>query len=893
MSSALVLPYLRPTNAAHLGNDTFLFSIGRENSTRRDQEEPKESTEGSSFYLCTSSFEESIRVVNAHVDRALSLEFDPVQIISRSLQRGPSGTADPFVLHSFFPSPDGKNLAIIAQTATSEVLGASEKNGINEGRLGTLRHYLIKMTDAPFRVFEWRTPPGRTVRSVTWKLDPKPVSAGETCGALQYHTQLLLLLDSGKLLSYNTSVSRVDVALQNPKQFYCECLFAAHTSSLAPPNAAGSINGPLGSSAKLCNQETSNSCDKKGSFSVPLGEVVFSDTKTNSVSNSNPKLSKVPNHFGVPATKVSQPCSADLKKQEETTPKHKHIQCQHKLEMPTRAKSVPSSSEEGEAAHIKAFKNQLCKENPAVGSQIVDISLMKPTRSLPPVLLLLTSAGDVFSVKVDTWGLPLVDDETTTQDGRLTLRQNENEKKSDKNPGMPMAHHLVKGRGEAAPNKSGASSDSRNHASALAVRGALLDEDTGLHAIVVLYDKGRLSVTLADEPQLLARDAVVSEPGLHRTSLLLPTLEPQWHIQLGPSIGSPHHSAISKGGPNYIVSPSVQMELQHHVILVRYDEDSAYLVALPTWNASRGGWCHWQPDRVSVRPSTEADFTESGAEVVRKKHLTVESVSKASSQAAGVPCIGSLKERQREALRWSLTSTAAAVPPPISLRIPFRVGGFGMALGPRELLLVPSTYSPSAKVISVELSTLLRGARFAACADWELTLGYPTHDAEKKKEVAKAPLVGSLSTSQQVAALSVSEEELNRPWTKALCEITLAYRAIFSGEEEKVADHTAKSVELIETLVSLQEAAEQEVEQREAALQKRVAQLQYDTEVAATSLYHWLRVMQDSLAHQRGAAAIHTANHRLGIIHCNLMEMEKKLSVNKKCKNFLKIDEKC
>lgn len=468
---------------------------------------------------------------------------------------------------------------------------------------------------------------------------------------------------------------------------------------------------------------------------------------------------------------------------------------------------------------------------------IVDASFVPATRSMPPILLLLTRVGDVFSVKTDSKGewmtaLALKGVEKQAySDGRSVLRHLHAEEER----GISGLHYLIKGKGEV---EGSTGTHGQTRPSALAVRSVLVDEDTGLHAILILHSTGCVSVTFVDEPQLLSRNRVTPLPQQHRSSAdLFPALtEPHCYLHLGPALQLPAVED-SEMWWNYL-KISVQMCVMNNVCLIRFCDDAAYLVALPVWIVERHGWSYWRPRN-------------------------------------GIP---DATEREREMERWSLFSVESAVPDPIALRIPFELDGLSLGLGPREIILAPSTSSDTIPgdqlVISLEVSALLRSSLYAVSVG--MRCSFPTG---REPDVARpSPPPTSDRRSGATTKKSTVAVDLNMEWEALLAKLVATHAAFLSDDTRDVQKEAmAAGMRQLEDVLDKVEERESALSRREAALRDRVGALTKKATEVSHVLSEWEVLLLDAIAHQRGESTLRTANQRLGEVYAMLCKFDRLL----------------
>lgn len=320
-----------------------------------------------------------------------------------------------------------------------------------------------------------------------------------------------------------------------------------------------------------------------------------------------------------------------------------------------------SSSTAGAAAAgplALMFPDTEACEDPEATSplDLVDMCVVSPTVSLPATLLVLSSSGDVYALKLTPYGMPAIGD-IVLDDGRVPVsRQTLLRDLGDAHTFhlTPQVHHLIQG--------GGAANGGALEEDALAVRCCCADTESGLHVVLVCCSSGVLRGAYVDEPDLISR---------HRT--LLPSLLPRQGaatitVHFGPTLLA--RSFLSPAVPT--TTHTIDMSMVGNVCMLRYG-DVAYVIAVPVWDVHRGGWSYYSP-------------------------------------TAGL----SSADRQRhEAMRLPLLSQEAAVPPPLMVRVPFAVKASSVGIGATEVVIVPESSGSSRHIISVKIATLLRSAMLA------------------------------------------------------------------------------------------------------------------------------------------------------------------------------------
>lgn len=516
-------------------------------------------------------------------------------------------------------------------------------------------HYFLFLSEYPVRVVEWKSPSHRAIESVAWCVNS---DASHPNGGLC----LYAVYQTGELVVYDPFQSAWEIALLSPRYFVCQGFPRLVSQSLLPSQLAT----PTWESVRMKTPEASIA---QGGHSVT------------SLHHHRPSSHVQLNVYGTPARKRVAHSSDKRVEEADNNTKLQPEPSISEVGSRTLKKSIKHGSPSDAVPPLDFFSwfsppggaAAAAAAAAVIPEPIIDIAIVPSTRSLPPILLLLTQFGDVYAVKAMTERDQRSSDEVDHHhhplygaDGRLTLSASPN---LGQDSGV---HHLIRGRGAK---------------TAVAVRGVLVDEDTGTHLILIAHTSGSISGTIVDEPQLLARHRVTSSnPGElqpHRESLSLMVLDPVWYLQLGASLTTTGKEA----------HPNFHFDVQGNLCLVQYSEEEAYLVALPVWQVHRGGWSFWSP--VLEDP----------------------------------------QEAALEELRWSLLSTSPSVPEPLAVRVPLNLTGCCISLGARELLVGPQ--EGDEPLMSINASALLRSAIYATSES--LQLSFDDSSAAKK---------GSASVSQ-------------------------------------------------------------------------------------------------------------------------------------------------
>lgn len=473
---------------------------------------------------------------------------------------------------------------------------------------------------------------------------------------------------------------------------------------------------------------------------------------------------------------------------------------------------------------------------------LVDMCVVGPSLSLPPTLLLLSSSGDVFSVKLDPHCQP-ARGKAVAPDGSVPLTAAESEAAAEAKTAqeqMPHLCHVIQGKGRRrrVPKETNeARSPKNSHKSnffgcakveedgndedelgeeegeeeeeeeeAVAVRCCRVDDDTGVHAVIVVYASGIIRGAWVDEADLIAR---------HRAASVRADFAKygasSFSIHLGTGLCA--RSFLSPMVPT--TTHTVQLSAQGNTLLLRTGggeaaNEAAYLIAFPVLDRHRRGWSFWAPrDQV---------------------HST---------------------ERLRESLRLPLISVDAAIPEPLALRVPFNVHGASLAIGATELILFPECANANAKegggcprkvVVTAKISSLLRSALYARSAGAHITpqLGWGS---------------GSLETMVE--------------------KMFTCHKAFLCGYTPfDVDNHTAELASLVQTELNTTQQREAALAQREARLSERLHAALRRMRKTSDAVDAWTATLLDAIAHRRGPSAVHTANQRLGLTHEMLTEEE-------------------
>lgn len=510
------------------------------------------------------------------------------------------------------------------------------------------------------------------------------------------------------------------------------------------------------------------------------------------------------------------------------------------------------------------------RAHPTSPYDVVALHIIAPTRSLPPTLLLLCSSGDVFAAKLDDQCEPTAAAAATAPEAKsteptATTTTTETavvvQTRWRHASARSVLHRVVYG-GSATYDEE-----------ALALCTTLMDEDSGVHAVVVCYSSGVVRTYCLDEPALLARKVIPRASRGRRDALQKQTFV----THIGPAFEA--RALLSPAVPS--TSHVVQLSVSGNVILIRCGDADAYLLALPTWDHHRKGWSYWRP----ACPDPD--------------------------------------ERAQEALRLPLVSQHSAAPPPLALRVPFDVQGASLALGLREVVVIPEVAAlnvpttttaaaggdakapgsvdyvcPREHTVAVHVVPLLRSAMYAQCEEFRLSYdGDAVEDAkddegngvagkavgsgssspaaderrQSRSQLGSSPSKGALTVPPRTSAAAAG----TTPLLTLLHGVAECHRELLCGfPVEEVDVHTAGLAARVDNVVQSTKQKEQELARRTAQLQEKLAQLARRSARVNADVAAWRRLVLDALVHRRGVQMMCRAQQRLQEVGAMLDEYE-------------------
>ncbi|EPY16875.1 hypothetical protein STCU_10934 [Strigomonas culicis] len=221
--------------------------------------------------------------------------------------------------------------------------------------------------------------------------------------------------------------------------------------------------------------------------------------------------------------------------------------------------------------------------------ELVDATIVRPTRSLPPTLLLLTALGDVYSCKIDHEGLPTTD-----------IASGVEHKPSAPPPFLThkICYLVDSGLDEAETEPP--------RDVALAARSCHIDVERELHAVVTVFNTGRAKIAYVSESDLIGQPRDRQVPVLAERQAK-GVADYSVSVQLGPPVDAGAYLSMEVPTTTHLV----QMGAQGNVCLVRYGSEGAvFLIALPVWLSGRG-WCYLaRGDEAARAPATPIVSTD-------------------------------------------------------------------------------------------------------------------------------------------------------------------------------------------------------------------------------------------------------------------------------------------
>lgn len=789
---------MRSNGAVHIGNDTFLAA------TREDT---------SNLLLFSSAFSLDAQVASLPLDRRAQLnphsaltctsaELERYIAAARALKTEPksplpkgagatseSGADAPTHLfrHALYPSANGHQVAAI-----STVLR---------------HHYIIDIAVEPAAVCALEMP--ELVRSVCWH----PVMPDV----------LYVLFVSGDMTVFDTSRSRIGVVLPRHRRValrsvVLRCLAEAE-------EAAGRTSAHPASSSRTA---TANATATPATGAAPARPVASPSAYSASALDTATPVYSV-HAVGSPTSGTVVTASHLAKSPATAVAERRAFDEVIAIDKEPGEVGTATASKVNNSVVAKAADGvSNAEQRPTAQTDLVDIFALPPTSSLPVVLLVLSSGGDVYAVHLSEADmLPVLATADAVDDGRVRTVAEERQRRAAAAAETSATaavnaevHYLIRGELPATSDE------------ALAVRGALVDVAAGTHAVFYCTARGNVCGAWVSEPDLLAR---------HRTAHLRTAggANLSFTVRLGSC-----NSGGGGGGVRECLSPAVPstthtatMTVSNNLCLLRLGEtgEATYLLALPIWDRQRRGWGVWRP--TCEEPQTT--------------------------------------EAMRRAL--PLLSLDVAVPAPVALRLPYDTRGMSVAIGETELVLVPeaSARLPDThgrrRILSITLLSLLRSALYARCGPLQL------HPAarEVKPPVAAATARPGMTGALINATSSTSASNSRAAVLQLVNLIPPCHRAWLCAAPQ--ADIDAATVDV----VSHVERQEREVAQRERAqaqrrerLMARVALLEGRVSELTCSLDRWQQTLLDAIVHRRGEAAVRTANERLGEVYAMLNEWE-------------------
>lgn len=827
---------MRSNGAVHIGNDTFV-------GTTRDVEE--------NLFLFSSAFEPEERLAELPLSRR-------VRIVPKSALYCTANELDSYLSTTLADNNDAA-----ASEAEKPLLLRHSAHASADGRkiayISTVRrhHYIIDISVEPAKVCEFSLP--ELVRSVCWHT--------------AHCNVLLLLFVSGDLGVIDTSLSHLGVVLPRKQYIYLkdavqqcwsdawEATYESGTTADPSPHSqkkASSSSSVAKGDTNHSGREAAETKTPHVESSLPLSVVhsrggspvprdVISDAKTGElVRSSGPGTSKAPAGVvsrGVPidgtrslgksrstACVVYAPRNPDNGGSlRETSPPPTVFTTEERREVHV----IVSEASDPIVVETRSYggldtadddSSQLCiPESSTVKAtshlDLVDISIMEHTKSLPAILLVLSSGGDVYSVKLNELGLPTTTEPSEVDDGSLRGVGNSAIPVAAESETHPMeVHHLI------------AANLHLNNDEALAVRGYLADLDAGTHGVYFCTANGLLIGAWVTEPDLLAQ---------HRATMVRQAGRPamDFTIHLGPE--TPVRHALSPAVPT--TAHTVTMTSSQNICLVRYGPSAAmsFLVAMPLWNYQQRRWTYWHPNCPDGR------------------------------------------ERSREARLLPPLGSGAQPTQPIALRLPYDTRDASLALGCRELLIMPevSSFDDSQKtsktnwqclrssMLTVSISALLRSALYAQCGPLEIHAP-PSPTSTRSGPSAQKLIASKLQAVADGTSTSSATELL-------INSVPECHRRLLRGCP--LADVDAATMTLaamVEQQVNTLEQRELAVRRREATLRARLVKLESFVASTRNSLTESRRTLLDAVVHRRGASAVIAANERLGEVHDRLEELQ-------------------
>ncbi|KPA79302.1 hypothetical protein ABB37_05765 [Leptomonas pyrrhocoris] len=806
---------MRSNGVVHIGNDTFLAAT-------------KDVTD--SLFLFSSSFPSEEQL--AALPLARHARFNPHAALpctatelehytAEATRERSTATADvaeralvlttneelasPLFRHSLHASPDGHQIAVISNVQR--------------------HHYIVDIAVEPAAVCALKMP--EIVRSVCWH----PVAP---------HV-LYVLFVTGDMMIYDTSRSRLGVVLPRHRRVALRplmqrCLLetneevSSKAANGAPSPSSVTPSVPASAAAKPKNGKTGED-GTSTSTGIRRHKSTTGASRAPSPAATSPPFAS-PSVYAASAKRAALPVYEVHMTSSPTS--GTVLTASHLANSPQQGVAerqafdevipidkesdddVPTGAEDNAVAAKTANTTAStdvadAQRGRTAQTDLVDLYALAPTPSMPAILLVLSSSGDVYAVHIsEEDALPALATAAAVDDGRVRTLEEERSRlaalKGEEERAISIeVHHLIRGELTASWDE------------ALAIRGCRIDADAGTHAVFFCTANGVVKGAWVSEPDLLAR---------HRAAFVQSTGAPNisFTVHLDGRDGAVRE-CLSPAVPS--TTHTVSMTQSRNLCLLRCGEtgEASYLLALPCWDRQRKGWSCWQPTCEAARTTAEG------------------------SRAL------------------SLLSTANAVPPPIALRLPYDTRGFSVALGEQELLLVPEASVPKLgvcerhRIFSVVLLSLLRSALYARCGTLRL---HPT--VGKAKEPLEEEAVRTVKLD-----VAASRESL----TKLVNLIPVCHRRwLCAAPQAEVDAATVELAALVERQARDLEQRERMQGQRRERLMARVAVLEGRVSEMTRTLDKWQQTLLDAIVHRRGVAAVHTANERLGEVHAMLNERD-------------------
>ncbi|CAJ1026919.1 hypothetical protein Q4I32_004395 [Leishmania shawi] len=642
---------MRSNGAVHIGNDVFL-AVTRDVTDKaflfsssfppREQLAPLPLNRKTRFHphasLACSGAE-----LNRYAESSARVGY-PTEYGSDREAEFVADASTPLFHHSAHASPDGRKIAFISNVRRY--------------------HYIMDISVVPAAVCELEMP--EVVQSVCWH-------------TVEYHA-LCVLFTSGNLTIYDTDQSYLGVTVPRHRRI---TLRPAIERALAEAEA---YEHPFPatrstSSATVRLAKNAPASDNKGSQSTrpkPLaGEISTPRRSTASPAHATTTAAtdvrSITHHSG-DADSQAQAASYRVNHAKSLT-SGMIATASHIAHSPRHV--VPAGTGHGEVLPLSGT-DKVSEEGttspppspkpatlPTSQLDLVGMYALPPTESIPAILLLLSSSGDVYAVHLRDDCLPVVAAAEATNDGRVHTCEEEALRKAEV-AAVSLnveVHHLISGDDTVAAEDE-----------ALAVAGCLVDMEAGTHAVFFCTANGLVKGAWVSGQDLLARHRVAHVRAAGRPNI-------SFTLHTSDSLGV--RASLAPSAPP--ITHGASMTLSQNVCVMRSGASGevTFVIAFPHWDRRRQGWTCWRP-----------------------------------------PC-SDAQERARKEAALPLVSTDAAPPPPIVLRLPYDTSDASVAVGCTELALVPevSVMDGSCRrrnILAISLATLLRSALYARCGKLQL-----------------------------------------------------------------------------------------------------------------------------------------------------------------------------